>query len=75
MIQKPISSPLSGKAPLSTPAENEASRVKNQEHFGDLFDYEDAVHQVLVPPGQIVNQHHYREVLCLREQVCQKHLE
>jgi len=33
----------------------------------------DIVHQELFPPGLMVNQHYYQEILqCLRQQVCPK---
>jgi multidrug resistance efflux pump len=35
-----------------------------------IFDCEGIVHQEFVPPGQMVNQHYYLEILkCLRKQV------
>jgi hypothetical protein len=37
------------------------------------IDCEGTVHQDEVPPGQIINQHYYLEVLqCVREEVSQK---
>jgi hypothetical protein len=36
-----------------------------------IFDCEDTHHQIFVPPGQTVNQHHYGEILqCLVELSC-----
>ena len=39
------------------------------------FERSGIVHREMFPPGLMVNQHYYQEVLqCLRQEVCQKHL-
>jgi hypothetical protein len=66
-VKKPI---------LSTPKESKASQVNIKSMLIIFSDCESIIHQESVPPGQMVNQHYYWEVLqCLMKQVCRIHPE
>jgi hypothetical protein len=62
--------PTNQTAVISTSEESKASQIKQQSMLVIFFDCWGTVHEEFVPPGRMVNQHCYWQVLqCLREQV------